>query len=289
MHSYVSLVQCPEGAVVYTIKAGDTLGTIAQQYNTTVQAIISSNPGIDPYRLFIGQQICIPQNLAVNCPAGSIPYVIKAGDTLGTIAQQYNTTVQAIININPQVDLNWIQVGQRICIPAVEPPVHVRCPQDNYYVIMPGDTFYGIAQYFNVSISELQQLNPNINPNYIIVGQAICIPVAPSPVRIEINKAAFTLTLYHNENVVKTYPVAIGKPSTPTPEGTFSTVNKQVNPGGPFGTRWIGLSKPSYGIHGTSNPASIGTMASNGCIRLHNRDVNELFNFVPVGTTVRIF
>nr|WP_236932773.1 L,D-transpeptidase [Geosporobacter ferrireducens] len=117
----------------------------------------------------------------------------------------------------------------------------------------------------------------------------MCIPVAPSPVRIEINKAAFTLTLYHNENVVKTYPVAIGKPSTPTPEGTFSTVNKQVNPGGPFGTRWIGLSKPSYGIHGTSNPASIGTMASNGCIRLHNRDVNELFNFVPVGTTVRIF
>ncbi|WHH61656.1 L,D-transpeptidase [Petroclostridium sp. X23] len=117
----------------------------------------------------------------------------------------------------------------------------------------------------------------------------MCIPVAPSPVRIEVNKNAFRLTLYRNGNIFKTYPVAIGKPDTPTPEGTFSIVNKQVNPGGPFGTRWMGLSKPHYGIHGTSAPSSIGKMESNGCIRMYNSDVNELFNYVPVGTEVRIF
>ena len=53
-------------------------------------------------------------------------------------------------------------------------------------------------------------------------------------------------------------------------------------------TRWLGLSKPQYGIHGTNNPASIGTMASLGCVRMYNRDVEELFPQVSVGTTVEI-
>jgi len=73
------------------------------------------------------------------------------------------------------------------------------------------------------------------------------------------------------------------------PAGTFTIINKQVNPGGPFGTRWMGLSQPHYGIHGTNNPASIGTAASNGCIRMYNEDVNELFNLVSVGTPVTIY
>ncbi|MGE4283515.1 MAG: LysM peptidoglycan-binding domain-containing protein [Clostridia bacterium] len=280
---------CPAGTISYAIKAGDTLSKIAQQYNTTVQAILIANPGIDPYRLFIDQQICVPENLPATCPAGSIPYAIKTGDTLARIAQQHNTTVQAILNINPSIDPNRLQIGQRVCVPRNEPPVYAGCPQANFYVVVAGDTLGKIAQYFNVSVSEIQRLNPSINPNSLIIGQAICIPIVPSPVRIEVNKSAFRLTLYRNGRVVKTYPIAIGKPSTPTPEGTFTVINKQVNPGGPFGTRWLGLSKPSYGIHGNSNPSSIGTMASNGCVRLYNNDVNELFNFVPVGTEVRIF
>jgi lipoprotein-anchoring transpeptidase ErfK/SrfK len=51
----------------------------------------------------------------------------------------------------------------------------------------------------------------------------------------------------------------------------------------------MGLSKPHYGIHGTNNPASIGTAASNGCVRMFNNDVNDLFNYVGVGVVVRIF
>ncbi|WP_291639973.1 L,D-transpeptidase [Clostridium sp.] len=117
----------------------------------------------------------------------------------------------------------------------------------------------------------------------------MCVPVAPSIYSIAINTITKNLTLYRNKKLFKVYPVAVGKPTTPTPMGTFTVVNKQLNPGGPFGSRWMGLSKPHYGIHGTNNPASIGTAASNGCVRMYASDVEDLFNYVNVGTVVEIF
>ncbi|MDK2799240.1 MAG: hypothetical protein PWQ70_859 [Clostridiales bacterium] len=107
---------------------------------------------------------------------------------------------------------------------------------------------------------------------------------------ITINTSARTLTLYKNGKWFKSYPVATGKPSTPTPKGTFKIKNKAVNPGGPFGARWMGLTAPGggYGIHGTNNPGSIGKAVSNGCVRMYNKDVIELFNLIPVGTVVKI-
>lgn len=107
-------------------------------------------------------------------------------------------------------------------------------------------------------------------------------------ITINVNKR--TLTLYKNGQVYKVYPVAVGKASTPTPKGTFKIKNKAVNPDGPFGIRWLGLTAPggSYGIHGTNNPSSIGKNVSNGCIRMFNKDVLELFNLVPIGSAVNI-
>ena len=108
--------------------------------------------------------------------------------------------------------------------------------------------------------------------------------------RIAINARAHTLTLYRNNIVFKTYKVAVGKPSTPTPKGTFRIINRAINPGGPFGARWLGLNAPNgdYGIHGTNNPSSIGKDVSNGCIRMFNPDVIELSSLVGIGTEVRI-
>lgn len=118
----------------------------------------------------------------------------------------------------------------------------------------------------------------------------ICPFMIRAQYKIVINTGARTLTLYKDNQWFKSFPVAVGKPSTPTPKGTYHIVNKAVNPGGPFGARWLGLSVPSggYGIHGTNNPASIGNAVSHGCIRMHNNDVIALYNIVPVGTTVQI-
>jgi lipoprotein-anchoring transpeptidase ErfK/SrfK len=117
------------------------------------------------------------------------------------------------------------------------------------------------------------------------------MPENSSPTNyIVVNIRNHTLTLYRDGVIFKTYPIAVGKSTTPTPRGTCLIKNKAVNPGGPFGARWMGLSATggSYGIHGTNNPSSIGKNVSNGCIRMYNKDVTELFTLVPVGTVVKI-
>lgn len=96
------------------------------------------------------------------------------------------------------------------------------------------------------------------------------------------------LKLYNASVLLKTYPVGIGKILTPTPTGNYIIINKEYNPGGPYGVLWMGLSKPHYGIHGTNNPSSIGKEVSKGCIRMHNNDVTELSSLVPIGTNVYI-
>ena len=107
---------------------------------------------------------------------------------------------------------------------------------------------------------------------------------------IVVNIRNRTLTLYRNGVITKVYPIAVGKSATPTPKGTFQIKNKAVNPGGPYGARWMGLTATggSYGIHGTDNPSSIGKNVSNGCIRMYNKDVIEIFNQVSVNTVVKI-
>lgn len=125
-------------------------------------------------------------------------------------------------------------------------------------------------------------------------GYVVAAPTPPPPgeVRIVIDTEKFTLTVYSDGEPYKTYPVAVGRPSfhTLTPVGQWVVVHKGLNWGGGFGTRWIGLNVPwgIYGIHGTNKPYSIGTRASAGCIRMFNRDVEELYRWVKIGTPVEI-
>lgn len=101
-------------------------------------------------------------------------------------------------------------------------------------------------------------------------------------------KSQRQLTLFDGNSPMRQYPVAIGKPSTPTPIGNYAIATKIINPGGILGTRWMGLNYDAYGVHGTSAPWLIGKMVSNGCIRMHNNHVEELFTLVNIGTPVYI-
>ena len=109
------------------------------------------------------------------------------------------------------------------------------------------------------------------------------------------------LAVLESDKVVKIFPTAVGKPSTPSPEGSYTIVQripdptwytkgKIVPPGksNPLGTRWLGLSVKGYGIHGTNSPSSIGRNASHGCIRMRNRDVEQLFEMVSIGDAVEL-
>jgi len=132
---------------------------------------------------------------------------------------------------------------------------------------------------------------------------AVTVP----PTAILIDRGRFRLTLARNGRL-RTFPVAVGQAAYPTPTGDFSVVNMQRNPtwyppdsrwaaglgpvppgsGNPLGTRWIGISSPGIGMHGTPVPSSIGTRASHGCIRMYMRDVETLFELVSIGTPVHI-
>lgn len=109
------------------------------------------------------------------------------------------------------------------------------------------------------------------------------------------------LAVIEDGEVVAVFPVAVGKPSTPSPAGSFTVINRLANPTyyapgsvigpgptNPLGTRWIGLSRKGYGIHGTDNPRSIGGAKSHGCIRLRNADVERLFARVRTGDVVEL-
>jgi L,D-transpeptidase ErfK/SrfK len=119
--------------------------------------------------------------------------------------------------------------------------------------------------------------------------------------RIVVSIADRKLVLFDGDRVVKSYDVAVGKPSTPTPEGEFQIINHIQNPtyygtgvvigpgtGNPLGNRWMGLSAKGYGIHGTNVPSSIGKAASHGCIRMRQQDLEELFDLVKVGAVVEL-
>ncbi len=109
------------------------------------------------------------------------------------------------------------------------------------------------------------------------------------------------LAVLVNGIVVAGFPIAVGADKSPSPVGEFTIVSRVSNPtyyhegvvipagkGNPVGTRWVGLSQKGYGIHGTNAPKSIGRAASHGCIRLRNRDMEELFGMLHVGDVVQI-
>ena len=108
--------------------------------------------------------------------------------------------------------------------------------------------------------------------------------------RIFIDIDEKTLYLLDGNTLIKKYPVATGAPSTPTPVGRWKVTSK-ARWGGGFGSRWIGIDVPwgIYGIHGTNKPSSIGYNASHGCVRMYNRDVEDLYTHVKYGTPVMIY
>ena len=115
------------------------------------------------------------------------------------------------------------------------------------------------------------------------------MPPPREPVRIVIDTDRRTITVYSGTTPYKVFPCAVGKPSTPTPLGEWA-IQEKAHWGGAFGTRWMRLTIPYgiYGVHGTSNPGSIGSFASHGCVRMFNRNVEQLYSWVQVGTPVSI-
>lgn len=149
--------------------------------------------------------------------------------------------------------------------------------------------FFGVAAVMLVVLSGLWGFEAL--EDYQLAKVENQVTVAPTgEISMIIKLSQRRLEVYSDGNIYKRYVVAAGKQATPSPVGEWKIVYKSHSVEERFGTRWMGLDVPwgSYGIHGTNMPWSIGYFASKGCIRMKKKDVEELYEWIPLGTEVKV-
>ena len=162
----------------YTVKSGDTLYGISNQFGVSVMDLQNIN-GVNPASLQIGQVLIIPSNAGSN-PNSSFTYTVKGGDSLYKIANVYGTTVDQIVKLNNLKNTN-LSIGQKLLIPENYPVGDVNLPEYINYTVKRGDTLYKIATSNNVSVDTIKQDNA-LTSNNLTIGQNLKIRVTDSNV-----------------------------------------------------------------------------------------------------------
>lgn len=177
--SYIGVPYISEST--YIVKSGDSLYSIAKKYNTTVDEIKKLN-NLTSNSLSIGQILNMPLSEVVLVNE----YIVKSGDSLYSIANKYNTTVNELKSLN-NLSNNTLSIGQVLKLPKVDEIVTV-----NEYIVKSGDSLYSIAKKYNTSVDELKSLN-NLTSNMLSVGQKLNIPVTEEVSNVYIVKSGDNL------------------------------------------------------------------------------------------------
>ena len=184
----------PDNTFTYTVKKGDSLYSIANLYNTSVNTLINLN-NLKSNSLSIGQKLLVPETYS---SPTTIPnytnYTVKKGDSLYSIAKNFNISIDTIIKDN-SLNSNNLSIGQNLKIRINTPSVGVveeECfgmeynPPSNVstinYTVKKGDSLYKIANLYNTSVSDLIRLN-NLTTNNLSVGQVLKVPSSSSSSR----------------------------------------------------------------------------------------------------------
>jgi len=159
--------------IIYRVVSGDTLYSIARKYNTTVNKIKELN-NLTSNNLSIGQVLKITDGTTTpEEDTDQVTYTVKSGDNLYAIAGRYNVTVDALKKAN-NLTSNLLSIGQTLVIPVTSTESSF-----NTYTVVSGDTLYGIARKFNVSVDNLKSTN-NLTSNALTIGQTLIIPSTTS-------------------------------------------------------------------------------------------------------------
>jgi LysM repeat protein len=162
-----SVITNADSSILYIVARGDTLKAVATRFGTTMPALVALNPEVTNVNfIYEGQRLLVSGNgTGVPAPSAGGNYTVQPGDTLRIIAARFNSTAQAILQLNPGItNPNLIYVGQVITVPAGA----------SNYTVQPGDTLRIIAARFGTTVNNLVTLNPAItNANIIYVGQVL--------------------------------------------------------------------------------------------------------------------
>lgn len=163
---YLNLTYIPvEGGNYHTVKSGDSLWSIAKKYNVSVADLKTAN-GLTSSMLSMGQVLKIPQKEQTS-PKDNV-YVVKNGDSLYKIAQNYDTTVNEIMKLNNLTSTN-LSIGQVLEIPKSDKT------NETTYTVKSGDSLYKIASSNGITVDELKKYN-NLSSNLLSIGQTLKIP-----------------------------------------------------------------------------------------------------------------
>jgi len=267
--------------------------------NAPVPAVILSTPPPPP------ASSVVPPPLAAPPPAPA--FAVDAAARLAEARELFKNDrcLQAGDICNQILDKNTNLVV-RVEAEALLGEIHVALafsrrpmPEKTDYTVQVGDTLAGLAKKFSTTKEMIRQSN-NFTGDVIRVGDRLRVLGAKWAVVVNKNNNDLLVTM--NEKFFKRYRVGTGQYSM-TPTGTFHVVSRLEHPtwyragGAPIsygdtnnvlGTHWISLDIPHYGIHGTWETNTIGQQSSQGCIRLLNRQVAELYILLPEGTPVSI-
>ncbi len=310
--------------VVHTVAWGDTLFSIARDYGTTVDAIRAQNELPQGQQIYAGQRLTIPISQAPSVPADAgATHVVQAGENLFRIALKYETTVQALVDLNGLHNAAQIAVGQELSIPgsAVASSVAYQ-PQhaSTTHPVQPSETLFAIAHRYGVQRWTLIQVNNIANPALLVPGQTLMIPNAGSLAsgassassppsagsaekRIVVDLSEQHLYAYQGERLVYSFVASTGMPGAGTRTGTFRVLDKIPNA---YASTW-NLQMPYWlgiywagslenGIHALpilSNgerlwEGYLGTPVSYGCVVLGTEEARTLYEWAEVGIPVII-
>jgi LysM repeat protein len=166
---------------LYTVKNGDTLFSLARQFDTSVELLEEAN-SLSSDVIKAGQQLEVPPQI----DAGT--YIVKKGDTLFSLAKNYGVTVKDLMKEN-KLAADSIYIGQTITVPT-----HYYETNEGTYIVNPGDTLYNISQRFDVSLKELKKAN-NLNKDMVLIGQQLMIPGEIEFVEATVTGAADNFTV----------------------------------------------------------------------------------------------
>ena len=152
---------------IYIVKKGDSLYSIANKYNTTVDELKRIN-NLTSNILSIGQVLKLPSDKASNVEKeeNTISYTVQKGDSLYSIARKYDTTIDRIKDLN-NLTTNLLSIGQVLLIPT-------DTNLETTYTVQKGDSLYSIAKKYNTTVDRLKQLN-NLTSNLLSIGQILIV------------------------------------------------------------------------------------------------------------------